>query len=335
MKTKQITYLAVALGLVLAGSSCEHEEIYEPLEFSVRLNPANTYRTGDPVVFNFNGNADYITVWNGDLGHEYRYRERTTVPMDYVESAELQIRLRQRYGGDANVSNLNLLVSGEYQGLSGEDAQADRQIVEAIGNDYNGWEVLEYTPNKSNIVQTYTYDITKYKENFAFGMHFFQEAGTAMRTYFIDPKVIVHLKDYGEQIHNYSSLNFITFSLASEHTSGPYTHNKGVNGELKMAGETGANSAANIVFQGFSAGAANMPNPVNQWAFMQPMALNMIAPDTGQSIKGVTDDTRSYTYTYERPGTYTVTFLVGNGNYQGESGIQTYEMTVTIIDPIE
>lgn len=332
MKTKRITYLAAALGLVLAGSSCEHKEIYEPLEFSARLDPANTYRVGEPVTFNFEGNADYITVWNGDLGHEYRYRERTSVPMDYVESATLQIRLRQQYG---NVNCLDLIASKEYQGLNGKDADADRQIVEAIGNDYNGWEVLEYTPNKSNIVQTYTYDITKYKENFAFGMHFFQEAGTAMRTYFIDPKVIVHLKDYGEQIHNYSSLNFITFSLANEHTSDPYIHNKDGNGNVKLAGETGANNAANIVFPGFSAGAAGMPNPVNQWVLMQPMALNKIAPDTGQSIKGVTDDTKSYTYTYERPGTYTVTFLVGNGNYQGESGIQTYEMTVTIIDPIE
>ena len=335
MKTKRITYLAAALGLVLAGSSCEHEEIYEPLEFSVRLAPTNTYRTGEPVVFNFSGNADYITVWNGDLGHEYRYRERTSVPMDYVEGADLQIRLRQRYGGNADVSNLDLLVSGEYQGLSGEDADADRQIVEAIGSGYNGWEVLKYTPNKDNEVETLHYDITKYKENFSFGMHFFQEAGTAMRTYFIDPKITVQLKEYGEQVYNYSSLDFITFSLASEHASDPYIHNQDGNGNLKMAGETGANSAANIVFQGFNAGAANMPNPVNQWAFMQPIPLNLIAPDTGQSIKGVTDDVRSYSYTYDRPGTYTATFIVGNGNYQGESGVRVYELTFTVIDPIE
>ena len=63
--------------------------------------------------------------------------------------------------------------------------------------------------------------------------------------------------------------------------------------------------------------------------------LNGISPDTGQSIKGVADDVKSYSYTYTEPGTYTVTFLAGNGNYQGESGIQTYEMKVTIVDPIE
>lgn len=47
MNTKRITYLAATLALATAAASCEHEEIYEPLEFSVQLAPTNTYRTGD------------------------------------------------------------------------------------------------------------------------------------------------------------------------------------------------------------------------------------------------------------------------------------------------
>ena len=80
MNTKRITYLAATLALATAAASCEHEEIYEPLEFSVQLAPTNTYRTGDPVVFNFSGNADFITVWTGDTGHEYKHRNRSTSP---------------------------------------------------------------------------------------------------------------------------------------------------------------------------------------------------------------------------------------------------------------
>ena len=70
MKTHRITYLAAALTLLIAGGSCEHDEIYEPLEFAVQLSPTNTYKAGDPVVFNFSGNADFITIWNGDTGHD-------------------------------------------------------------------------------------------------------------------------------------------------------------------------------------------------------------------------------------------------------------------------
>ena len=333
MKTKRIAYLAAALALTAGATSCEHEEIYEPLEFAVRLAPTNTYRVGDPVVFNFEGNADYITVWNGDTGHEYRYRDRTQVALEDIESCQLTIEISQQYGGNAEVSNLDMIVGNKFQGLNGSDAAADRPIVEAIAqSNYADWEVLEYTPNKSNTFETYTYDITEYADNFSFGLHLYQEPGTAMRTYRINPSVTVKLKGYDTQEYPYSSMKFITFSLAPQHADDPYIHNVSGNGNLKLQGEPGSNSAANIVFQGFSAGAMDQ---IEQWAFTQPIALNSISPDTGQSIKGVTDDVPSYSYTYDTPGTYTATFLVGTGNYQGESGIKTYEVTFTVVDRLE
>ena len=95
MNTKRITYLAATLALATAAASCEHEEIYEPLEFSVQLAPTNTYRTGDPVVFNFSGNADFITVWTGDTGHEYKHRNRTKVDIADYDSCELEIQHSQ------------------------------------------------------------------------------------------------------------------------------------------------------------------------------------------------------------------------------------------------
>lgn len=333
MKTRRITYLAAALALTLGAVSCEHDEIYEPLEFSVRLSPTNTYRAGDPVVFNFQGNADYITVWNGDTGHEYKYRNRTQVALEDIESCQLTIEISQQYGGNPEVSNLDMIAGNKFPGLAGNDAAADRPIVEAIAqSNYADWQVLEYTPNKSNTFETYTYDITPYADNFSFGLHLYQEPGTAMRTYRINPSITVKLKGYDTQEYPYSSMKFITFSLAPQHTDDPYIHNVSGNGNLKLQGEPGSNSAANIVFQGFSAGAMEQ---IEQWAFMQPIALNTISPDTGQSIKGVPDDVPSYSYTYDTPGTYTATFLAGTGNYQGESGIQAYEVTFTIVDRLE
>ena len=183
MNTKRITYLAATLALATAAVSCEHEEIYEPLEFSVQLAPTNTYRTGDPVVFNFSGNADFITVWTGDTGHEYKHRNRTKVDIADIESCELEIEISQQYG---TLNNLVLFAGNKFAGLNGSDAATDRPVVEAIAaNDCADWTKLEFTPNNANKFKTYTYDITRFADRFSWGMHlFYPDPKTTMRTYY-------------------------------------------------------------------------------------------------------------------------------------------------------
>lgn len=333
MNTKSIIYLASAFALMGAATSCEQNDIYENLEFSVHLAPGNTYLAGEPVVFDFGGNADFITVWNGDTGHEYRFRDRTTVSIDDIESCELEIKLHQRYGdAKPEVSNLDILASDGFAGLAGDDATADRTIVEAIAaNDAADWERLAYTPNRLDRPETYTFDITHLAGNFSLGLHFHHDAAKNMRTYYINPKITVKFKGYDTQVYNYSAMEFVPFSMASQHVVDPYIHNVSGNGNVKFAGRPGANSSGDIVFQGFNTG---QMDPIDQWVFMQPIALNSISPDKGANIKGVADDVRRYEHTYTTPGTYTATFIVSTGNYQGASAREVREVSFTIVDPI-
>lgn len=341
MKTQHILYVATALTLAVGGSSCEHENIYEPLEFSVQLAPTNTYRTGEPVVFNFGGNADYITVWNGDTGHEYRFRDRTTVDFEDIESCEISFGLAQAYGQtDTENRYCNILVTDGFAGLSGTDAAADGALVAAIDDQYTGWTELDYE-NQSNRTSLgtvpkvyYTYDITPYAGNFGLALHFHHDEGQNMRSFaFEDLRIKVQFDGYDPAEYTFEDLKFTSYSTIEQHADNPYVHNVSGDGYVKLAGESGSNSAGQIVFQGYNW--ANHSYVCDQWLFLRPISLNQISPDTGQSIKGVTDDVTSYSYTYDNPGTYTATFLVGTGNYQGESGIKTYEVTFTIVDPIQ
>lgn len=335
MTFKHIAYLAVPLALMGAATSCDHDEIFEQVEFSVQLSSANTYVAGQPVVFDFGGNADYITVWNGDTGHEYRYRERTSVSMEDIESCELSLEIGQQWGPADQTSNLDILAGNRFDGLSGTDAAADRPLVESIDADRSEWDVLDYTvaPRVSAVDwQTQSYDITPYAENFAWALYLHAAADQPMRFYYINPKVTVKFKGYDTQVHSYSKMSFVSFSLAERHAEDPYIHNVPGNGNPKFQGLPGHTVATGqISFQGGNAGDLGA---IRQWIFMQPFPLNTIAPDQGTNIKGVVDDVRRYEHTYNTPGTYTATFIVSTGNYQGESERVVREVTFTVVERI-
>lgn len=333
MKTKYLLSISAAI-LAFGAVSCEHEGIYEPLDFSVRLSEANTYRAGEPVTFEFEGNADFITVWNGDTGHEYCHRDRTSVAVEDIESCILEMDIRQQYGdAKAEENNLDIYAGSHFVGLLGNDAAADKVTVEAVAaSDMSEWTPLEFTPNRANKTETYTYDITPHAGNFSFVLHYHHDPAKNMRTYHLNPKLRVKIKGYPTTVYKFEAMSFVPFSMATQHAEDPYIHNVSGNGIVKFAGQPNSIGGSDIAFQGFNAG--NM-DPIDQWVFMNPMALNSITPDTGTNVKGVADDVSSYDHIYNTPGTYTATFIVSNGNYQGKSEQIIREIKFTIVDVIE
>lgn len=341
MNAKLLILTAAATSMA-SLAACEHDDIYEPLEFSVRLSESNTYRAGEPVRFEFGGNADFITIWNGDTGHEYRYRDRTAVDAADIERCCFEIELKQMYGdAKAEVNNLDIYATASFPGLDGADAAADRAAIEALASGgMSGWRQLGFTPNRSGKFEIYDYDITEFAENFCIAFHFHHDADKNMRTYQINVDMEVELRGYDVQKYGYSDMSFIPFSLAEVHADNPYVCNERfsqslANGVVKLRGYGGSatSSAADIVFQGFNAGQGY--GQIDTWVFLRPMPLNAITPDTGMNIKGVTDDVDSYEYTYDRPGTYTATFIVSNGNYMGHSGKEVREVTFTVVDNLK
>ena len=280
MKTKPITYLAAALALAVAGSSCDHDEIYEPLDFAVRLAPTNTYRVGEPVVFNFEGNADYITFWSGDVGHEYRYRDRTTVAIENIESCELSFGLAQAYGqNDTDTRYCDILVTDQFAGLSGSDATADGALVAAIDDQHTGWTEIPYEnlSNRTSLVNVpkvnYTYDITPYAGNFCLALHFHHGENQNMRSFaFNNLRITVQFDGYDPAEYTFDDLSFVSYSTIEQHADNPYVHNVSGDGYVKLAGKNGSNSAGEIVYR---------PGPRTEPVIVQnnPIAAAMVDVD--------------------------------------------------------
>lgn len=355
--------LAAAGFLAASALACEREDIYRPVEFRVTLDAANTYRTGEPVVFHLDGNADYVTVWNGDTGHEYRYRDRELAPKELFLGAELELKIYQQYGDpglEIYMTDRFPGLKGRYYDLSDPDADSNRYadedlalIREVIQSGFAGWERFDFTDNTAARFERWTADISKWVDNFTFALRIKgPAAGRTLRTYFVNPRITARFDRYGTYVRDFSRLKFVplrTEGLWTDRT--PYVASIDAdfssflkvnqNGIVKMRGQKNPMAGADIAFQGFREGAAVhaatlpgvMYEAVDQWIVMQPLPLNTIAPDTGENIKGFADDVTTYEHTYREPGTYTVTFIASAGNYEGKSRI-VREMTVTVVEPI-
>ena len=66
--------------LLLFGSfamvSCQKNLVVKNApDFTVAVDAATTYKAGEPVVFNLQGNADVISFYSGEIFRDYAFRE--------------------------------------------------------------------------------------------------------------------------------------------------------------------------------------------------------------------------------------------------------------------
>ena len=82
-------------------------EISSP-EFNVTV-AKQTYNVNEAVEFKFSGSADYVTFYDGSDGHNYEFRERTS-----IEGAVPQLKFDSEGKFGTQVNTLALLVSRNF-----------------------------------------------------------------------------------------------------------------------------------------------------------------------------------------------------------------------------
>ena len=107
-----------------------------------------------------------------------------------------------------------------------------------------------------------------------------------------------------------------------------YKKNAG-NGSIRFDNAT---NAGEINFQGV--GANVLAYAIDGWVFTTPRPLNKVANDKGTVVKDLQNYLHEYSYTWDEPGTYKVTFVGRNENYMASSE-DIQEFTITIIEKPE
>lgn len=329
---KRLLYFALAAICTTILASCSEKDTYEPIEFSAMLSPTNTYRVGEPVEFNITGNANYVTFWNGEGQHEYKFRDRTSVALEDIEGCELELSVGWRYGKNGI---LKALISNNGQPLKGDNRDADLAMVRALEADnFSGWTDIEYTLPPSGTggtTKVKTLDIKDYASNFSFMVWCkpTMSEASAQSNFFVNAFINLKIKGLPTQTINVASqLGLKAFSPVESRKDNAYA--LGTSNDSK--GYVQFTTEPQITFIGQNSGLTK--EQCENFVISTPQPLNIVTPDTGTNIKGYADILRIFKHTYSEPGQYTVTFVARTGNYIGQSET-VQSLTFNIIEPVE
>ena len=310
----------VMIGAVAAlAAACTQNVVYE-IDYTVSLDKENTYMAGEPVRFNFDGLVDNIVFYSGEIGHQYKFKDRYEVPMESVKAADMNIEYQARYG---EAGALEVWVSNSFEGLNGSDGAADRAAIKAmVDGGMEGWTKLDYQEGASTKWTSQNYDLKDYMNGFSIAFHWNPPTNTkTQRTYWINGEITLDLEGMNPSVIDFTSLDLVSVMMNGE-IEDPYYKNNG-NGTINLN-----KREADIVMQGVGANA--LPYAIDGWLISKPIPLNKVSNDQGTVIKNLQNYLHTFEYTWTEPGTYTVTFVGTNSNYAGRSE-KVHEFTIIVL----
>ena len=336
MKIRNSIYI-LTVGAFLV--SCNDLDVDDSVDFNVSLASDNTYEAGEPVVFNIDGNPDYITWWSGEEGHVYANRERTELPLEEIESVTLSFEAQARYG---NVTNtLSLFVSDDFPGLSKDAATDNARVADfetnATSLSSNG-ELLE--SKFANRTAT-SFDLTPYSASeMTLAFHYkadFDGKNSLKRWDFYSVAITTVYKNGNTTTLGVADLGLMAFdcnpNTDPQHAQhgDPYFDNSSGSGSCSGVWDLRSSLTRVNSFTYLGGGPSETyTNDADDWLFTKALKLNTCDPDENSGVlKNINVRLPSYSYVYTEPGTYTVTFIAGNQNVYGAART-IQEVTFTI-----
>lgn len=288
-----------------------------------------TVKSGTPVEFRFSGDPDYLTFYSGEVGKEYRYKERTTVDESEVETSTLQFKLTPQYGKPANI--LTMYVSTDFPGLDKGNFEADSVLVEK-----HAWEILIPTTDFPSAVkaQDFAIDMKPYlgkRIAIAICYRGQDKSATQSKFTFANMQIINKMSNGQETSFTTTSFGFTPVNMLHRHN---LADQKGMTAN-RAYGTVTNNTSGIWNFKDMDAffihsSSANTELKYS-WLVSNLFVVNACSPDAGTGLKNITQSLDSYQYIYNTPGTYTATFIGTNSNYKQESSV-VHEYTVVVTE---
>lgn len=281
---------------VIAIAACSKEKVTMP-DFEVSTTSLS-YKAGDTVTFNFTGNPDNITFFSGEPGHNYEYRERTSIDNDLQVNFSTLVQFGQIR------QNLQLMVSSDFNGKADTTSVKTATWTDisnlatfSTGTDNTPSGTIDLKPYTAPGKLTYVaFRYTDYKKPQG-------QNRWVVRTF---------------NANNISPEGIVT-PLAVMATGGWQAVN------FKNAAFVWSITSAQLLMPSSTATADDNED----WVISKGFDPYTVLPDMGQALKNISTVLPAYQYVYKQPGTYKIVFEASNVRYNGEARTKK-EITITI-----
>lgn len=329
-----------------------------------------TVRKGTPIEFLLHGDPDYVSFFSGEIGHQYIYHDRKEISADDIVSCDLKFSIWAQYGdkdGNSCKDQFDVLYLAEeadpanagntifFPGMSKNNFEADSVLVEKN----TPWKQLVARADlpqapvaNASAALSYNKPMKEYigkKLTLAFVLNRDQKEAISANNP-DDPKATIVQSTFYIQnmrVETQWKNGRVTTAYASSFGLTPlnmknktvYKEQDPINMPRNLeygsvtAGVTGMWNLSGIANGGFSINgtAAN-----NAWKYNWLVSdyLNLTEcpePDSGVKVKDTSLQLDSYSYTYDKVGTYTATFLMNNANYE-HAVSKTCELIINVTE---
>ena len=297
-----------------------------------------TVKKGTPVDFLFSGDPDFITFFSGETGQKYEYRNRTQVDPEDIESSRLTFSVWMQYGNAKTAAGaLSMYISDAFGGLYKNDFERDSMQVESFDwQELVPQDALPQAPASAAKATSFDLDMAAYLgKTFTIAVKYQPQDNSAAqpRVNFVGMLIKNKMKDGTETTLYASNFGFTPVnmcnrmqlsdqkSMTANRSYGTVTNN--TSGIWNMVNASSGN------FFIHSSGAKAVLK--YSWLVSDAIMTNACSPDQGINIKNIAQALNSYSYTYEKAGTYKAVFLGTNANFKGESKV-IQEVTVQVVE---
>lgn len=289
---------------ILTLLSCDKLESVKTPHFEVTTDKEE-YVVGEPVTFIFSGDPDLITIFSGDYGNDYNYRDGRQVEYTYK-------------------------VKFDQQKLDGWQSD-DMSIL--YSQDFSGFHTMEDIKSATWIDITDGFDMLKHQETRSFRVNKMLDISDlfdgedSLSFYFAIRQIVKDQDSFGSaNINRIRDFNLYSESILTPndvliyHNNLEWTLTSSSNKEPDRAWVYDRNRWVEM-----RGNVKNKRVETEDWAISKQIYLERYSdagPDWGLAIKGLSDErVDSYAHTYTEPGVYKVKFIAANINVDGKKEI--------------